>query len=150
MKSSFFARLLKTASANAVKVAFVDQEGTRGTTYGEMMELAWRVAAYIRQQDVPDNSFIAVRMPSCMEYMAAEIGIWMSGCAAVPMGMNYPQKRIDYILKHSESPLLLTLETVRELKNTPNPGMYPPPGNPAHRNPNSGARRQCYPDIYFR
>ena len=43
-----------------------------------------------------------------MEYMAAELGIWLSRCIPVPLGDSFPQNRIDYIMNHCGSPLMLT------------------------------------------
>ena len=50
-----------------------------------------------------------------MEYVAAEIGIWLAGHAIVPMGDKYPKDRIDYIMHHCESPLLINDEVIQAM-----------------------------------
>ena len=52
-----------------------------------------------------------------MEFMAAEIGVWLSRCAAVPMGIKFPQSRVDFIMQHSESAMLITEETMDEIRD---------------------------------
>lgn len=126
MKSIFIQTLLDAAANNASKTAIVDQGGNRQTTYAELLNLAHRVTAYIQSRGVEPQTFIAVKMPYCMEYLAAEIGIWLSRCVAVPIGVSYPASRIDYIMKHSESPLMLTLDEIEEIgKMDPIEGVIP-------------------------
>jgi surfactin family lipopeptide synthetase A len=53
-----------------------------------------------------------------MEYVAAELGIWLSGNVIVPMGDSYPPDRIDYIMGHSEASLLIDKETIKAVVET--------------------------------
>ena len=80
--------------------------------------MACRVAGYLQQKNYPPHSFIGISLPSSMEYVAAEIGIWLAGHAIVPMGDKYPKDRIDYIMHHCESPLLIDDEVIQEMKKT--------------------------------
>ncbi|MGN0538116.1 MAG: amino acid adenylation domain-containing protein, partial [Acutalibacteraceae bacterium] len=84
------------------KVAFVDHGGSRNTTYGQLDELSSKIAAEIVKQGYKKGSIIPVRMPRCMEYIAAEIGIMKAGCVFTPLIMEYPQSRVDYILEICE------------------------------------------------
>ena len=77
--------------------------------------MARRVASYIRAKGIPAQSRIGICLPTCMEYVAAELGIWLTGNVIVPMGDSYPQKRIDYILGHSEAPLLIDQDTIKAI-----------------------------------
>lgn len=111
--------LLETALKNQDNVAIIDQNGERQTTYGELVALARKVAAYLQQKQIPDQSYVCILLPSSMEYMAAEIGIWLSRCVVVPLGQAFPQARIDYIVNHCESSLVIreqTLDEIRELE----------------------------------
>ena len=119
MKSVFIEQVLSNCQQYANKVAIVDKEGSRNTTYMELYQLALKVSSYINQQLIPEHSFISVRMPNCMEFMAAELGIWLANCAAVPMGMNSPEERTATIMKDCECPLLIDLDLMGEIGNRP-------------------------------
>lgn len=107
MKSAFVQKLIDSCKKNTHKIAIVDDGGHRETSYAELYSLALRVSAYIRQKGIPEQSFICIRMHSCMEFMAAELGIWMSRCVAVPIGMNSPEERVSTITSHCTSQLLI-------------------------------------------
>ena len=116
MESKFIHQLLNTVANFEGKVAIVDQNGDRRTTYKELFTLARQVAAYIKEKGIAPQSFIGIRMPDSMEFMAAEIGVWLSRCAAVPMGIKFPQSRVDFIMQHSESAVLITEDTMDEVR----------------------------------
>ena len=115
MTAKFILRLLDSIYDNQNSVALVDQNGQRETTYWELYILACRVAGYIRAKGIPAQSRIGICLPSCMEYVAAELGIWLTGNIIVPMGDSFPQKRIDYILGHCEASLLINQETFKSI-----------------------------------
>lgn len=77
--------------------------------------MACRVAGYLQQKNYPPHSFIGISLPTSMEYVAAEIGIWLAGHAIVPMGDKYPKDRIDYIMHHCESSLLINDEVIQAM-----------------------------------
>ena len=114
----FILRLLDSFKTNEDKIAVVDQNGQRQTTYKELFTMACRVAGYLQQKNYPPHSFIGISLPSSMEYVAAEIGIWLAGHAIVPMGDKYPKDRIDYIMHHCESPLLINDEVIQAMMKT--------------------------------
>lgn len=110
----------KIASEHPNRIAMVDCGGERKTTYGELYELARKTAAWLQSKDLPANSFVPIRMTASMEYMAVEFGIWMAGHAIVPLGDNFPEERVNYILSHCEAPLVIDEATMKEIaKCTP-------------------------------
>ena len=113
--AKFILRLLDSLKTNEDKIAVVDQNGQRQTTYKELFTMACRVAGYLQQNNYPPHSFIGISLPTSMEYVAAEIGIWLAGHAIVPMGDKYPKDRIDYIMHHCESPLLINDEVIQAM-----------------------------------
>ena len=113
--AKFILRLLDSFKANEDKIAVVDQNGQRQTTYKELFKMACRVAGYLQKKNYPPHSFIGISLPTSMEYVAAEIGIWLAGHAIVPMGDKYPKDRIDYIMGHCEASLLINLETFKAI-----------------------------------
>ena len=116
--AKFILRLLDSLKTNEDKIAIVDQNGQRQTTYHELYTMTCRVAGYLQQKNYPSHSFIGICLPASMEYVAAEIGIWLAGHAIVPMGDNYPQDRIDYIMHHCESPLLIDDDVMQAIMKT--------------------------------
>ena len=117
MKSSYIIDLLATAARYEHKVAFVDLDGSRSTTYGQLLALARKVASYLRQEGVKPHSNVCIRMPDTMEFMAAELGVWLSRCAAVPIGMNSPEERARTIVQNCESALLIDEEVMQKAKD---------------------------------
>ena len=80
--------------------------------------MACRVAGYLQKKNYPPHSFIGICLPTSMEYVASEIGIWLAGHAIVPMGDKYPKDRIDYIMHHCESPLLINEDIIQAMMKT--------------------------------
>ena len=113
--AKFILRLLDSLKTNEDKIAVVDQNGQRQTTYKDLFIMACRVAGYLQQKNYPPHSFIGICLPTSMEYLASQIGIWLAGHAIVPMGDKYPKDRIDYIMHHCESPLLINDEVIQEM-----------------------------------
>ena len=60
--------------------AVVDKDG-RVTTYQELGELTRRIAGGLSKRQLPEHSFIPILLPTSMEYIAAEMGVWMTGHA---------------------------------------------------------------------
>ena len=116
--AKFILRLLDSFKTNEDKIAVVDQNGQRQTTYKELFTMACRVAGYLQQKNYPPHSFIGICLPTSMEYLASQIGIWLAGHAIVPMGDKYPKDRIDYIMHHCESPLLINEDVIQAIMKT--------------------------------
>ena len=116
--AKFILRLLDSFKTNEDKMAVVDQNGQRQTTYKDLFIMACRVAGYLQQKNYPPHSFIGICLPTSMEYLASQIGIWLAGHAIVPMGDKYPKDRIDYIMHHCESPLLINDDIIQAIMKT--------------------------------
>ena len=98
-------------------VAIVDRRG-RQTTYKELYDTIRRVAASIQKMGLPEGSFIPVLLPTSMEYIASMMAIWMSGHVPVPLSVNYPPERIEYIKRHSEAEIVVDEELFRKLASS--------------------------------
>lgn len=97
------------------KTAIIDEGGKRYTTYGELYIMACRVVGYLNSLQLPAHSFIGICLPTSMEYIASEIGIWLAGHAIMPMGDEFPQSRINQMMEHSESPLLIDAKEISDI-----------------------------------
>ena len=80
----------QTAESHAAQPAVIDCGGERRTDYRTLSDLSCRTAAWLLQKKLPEHAFLPIRLPSCMEFAAVEIGVWMAGYAAVPMGSAFP------------------------------------------------------------
>lgn len=119
MASTYIKGIVDNCIAHPGRVAVVDSEGTRATSYGELWKLALKTASYISAHGISPQSFVCVLLPPCAEYMAVEIGIWLSRCIAVPMGDKFPQDRIDFIQEHCDSALTVNADVLREINDDP-------------------------------
>ncbi|MCF0218923.1 MAG: non-ribosomal peptide synthetase [Muribaculaceae bacterium] len=99
----FIAKLSEYACTNGDKIAIVDNDGTRETTYAEVDAMSDDVARKLRAKGVPAGSAVLVNMGRCREFIIAEIGILKANCAFVPVVPEYPQARIDYIMRDCEA-----------------------------------------------
>lgn len=94
----FLQNFFKTAEAHPDRIAVVDREGERATTYRELLSSALRVNAWIRQQGLARESVCAIYFPKSMEYIAARLGIIMAGCAWVGLEDLMGKERMSMIL----------------------------------------------------
>lgn len=79
------------------RVALVDRDGQRGTTYGELDKLSALVVGKLLAQGFGKGDFVLVNMGRRMEYIAAYIGVLKAGCVVVPVVPDYPEDRINFI-----------------------------------------------------
>ena len=121
MDSAYIKRIIENCRNFPEREAVVDNDGVRKTTYGDLLAFALKTAAYISGRGIGAQSFITLKLPPCAEYMAAEIGIWLSRCVAVPMGDKFPQERIDFITEHCDSALNIDESVLAEIGALPEP-----------------------------
>ncbi len=115
MQSEFIKRIVNSINENASKIAIYDRDGSRCCTYGDFYVLSRRVASYIKKNGIAPGSYVGILLPKSIEFLAAELGIWFAGCASVPLGISYPQERIEYIKKNCDSPLIITSDMWGEI-----------------------------------
>lgn len=89
------------------RMAVVDQNGERKTSYGQLETMARKISSYITSKNLPESSFIPILLPAGVEYLAAELGIWMAGHAIVPLSRMFSPERINYIVKECEAVFVL-------------------------------------------
>lgn len=117
MESNYIKKIIDNCRQFPDRVAVVDKEGTRQTTYGELLQLALKTSEYLTAHGIVAHDFVPVLLPPCAEYMAVEIGIWITRCVVVPMGDKFPQDRIIFIQEHCESKLTIDAAVLTEILN---------------------------------
>ncbi|MCU0289616.1 MAG: non-ribosomal peptide synthetase, partial [Acidobacteria bacterium] len=77
-------------------------------TYKKLNEKCNQLASILREQGVEPDSIIAIIVERSIEMIIGILGILKSGGSYLPIDPDYPQERIDYILKDSGTKLLVT------------------------------------------
>ena len=89
-----------------VAVAFEDKK----LTYRELNEKANSLARYLINQDIKPGTVIGLRLNKRLEMIIGILAIIKSGCCYLPINMQYPQDRVDFMLSDSNAKLLLGTE----------------------------------------
>ncbi|MDQ1354014.1 MAG: hypothetical protein QG657_4323, partial [Acidobacteriota bacterium] len=78
------------------------------TTYRQLNEQSDRLAGLLIERGVRTDNIVGIMMERCIEMILGIWGILKAGGAYLPIDPDYPQERIDYILKDSAAKILLT------------------------------------------
>lgn len=108
-------RFIAVVKKNAKEIAVVDCNGTRKTTYEELNAMRMLVAGKLKSYNFVPGTPVLILMDRNVEYVASYLGILSAGLACVPLSLEYPQDRIDYIKENCKSPLVLTEEFLADL-----------------------------------
>ena len=107
--------LLEAQSANAPNaVALVEavMEGNApekgDLTYGELNRRANQVAHLLLDMGIDKEVFVGVFMERSMDMIVAIVGILKAGCAYLPLDRDYPRARLDFMLRDTDAPVLIT------------------------------------------
>lgn len=115
----FEEQVLKTPNKTAVIAC------DKTLTYDELNRLSNRIANSLIQKGVKANDIVAFALPRNSYLIAIMFGILKSGAAYMPIDLNYPQDRIDYMLSDSNAKFFITEDNINELisKNEENPNV---------------------------
>ncbi len=89
---------------NNVAIVFEDLK----MTYKELNEKANQLANYLKTQNLSSEDIICVLLDKSIEMIIAILAVLKNRCAYLPIDMDFPKERIDYIIKDSKSKILLT------------------------------------------
>ncbi len=89
-----------------IAVVFEDEK----LTYKELNEKANSLARYLINQDIKPGTVIGLRLNKRLEMIIGILAIIKSGCCYLPINMQYPQDRVDFMLSDSNAKLLLGTE----------------------------------------
>lgn len=101
----------------------------RTLTYRELNEEANRIAHGLMEQGVKPGDIVAFALPRNSHLISAIFGILKAGAAYLPIDPDYPQDRINHMLRDSAAQHFLTKKDVAQLLETnftANPGIYIP------------------------
>ncbi|GJD17563.1 amino acid adenylation domain-containing protein [Rivularia sp. IAM M-261] len=81
-------------------------------TYRELNEQANQLAHYLRSLGVKAGVMVGICVERSLEMVVAILGVLKAGGAYVPIDPNYPSERLSFILKDTQTPILLTLSNL--------------------------------------
>ena len=117
-------------------------------TYRELNELSNRVANGLIKRGVEPRHNVLIMLPRTKDLIASIIGVLKAGCGFIPIDMEYPQDRIDYIYENSQADYIISNETkdnsldIKELleeENIENPDVEISPDDTAYMIYTSGS-----------
>ena len=117
-------------------------------TYRKLNELSNRVANALIKRGVEPRNNVLVMLPRNSDMIAAILGVLKAGCAYIPIDLEYPKERIDYIYENSQSDYIISNETydnsldIKELleeENIKNPDVEITPNDLAYMIYTSGS-----------
>lgn len=79
-------------------------------TYQELDRLSEEIARSIKSAGIAPYSSIAVCMPASVNCMAVILGILKAGCCYVPIDVDFPKSRYDFILRDASCRMLFNEE----------------------------------------
>jgi fatty-acyl-CoA synthase len=105
-----------------VQVHLLEEDTGRDISYGQLMEMASRVAAGLYEEGLRRNETVAIMLPTCADFFYAFFGVMLAGGIAVPI---YPPARPDrieeyvrrqvLILRNAEVRFLVSFDRVRAI-----------------------------------
>ncbi|MHA6493332.1 AMP-binding protein [Pseudomonas borbori] len=76
------------------------------SSWGEAAEQARRAANWLRRQELPPGSRIAIISKNCAHWIITDLAIWMAGHVSVPLYPNLTAESVRQVLSHSEAALV--------------------------------------------
>ncbi|MBM7788492.1 non-ribosomal peptide synthetase [Tenggerimyces flavus] len=83
-------------------------------TYAELDAAANRVAHLLKAKGVQTEDVVGVAVPRTTDLVVALLGVLKSGAAYLPLDLDHPPERIDYMLDDAGAKLVLTANELRD------------------------------------
>jgi len=87
----------------------------KNLAYRELNEQANKIAHYLIDMGVKSEDIIALMLPRKSYLLSAIIGVLKCGAAYLPIDINYPKERIEYILEDSKANICITEDNIVEI-----------------------------------
>lgn len=101
------------AEHNPDAIAVIAENQT--LTYGELNQRANQLAHYLQKQGLESEMLIAVCVERSLEMVISLLGILKAGGAYLPIDANYPQARLEFILRDANVKVVLTQSNLGHL-----------------------------------
>ncbi len=90
-------------------------------TYKELNEQSNRLTGLLIEKGVLVDDLVGIMLERSIELITGILGILKAGGAYLPIDPEYPQERIEYMLKDSGTRILINKSKIRNLKSETNP-----------------------------
>lgn len=77
-------------------------------TYEELDELSTKAAIYLQKQGMCEQEFVCICLPGTIESIVMMLAILKAGGVYVPIDVDFPQARKEYILKNTKTRYVIT------------------------------------------
>ncbi len=81
-------------------------------TYGELDRRANQLARYLLKQGVAPDQIVGVHLHKSIEMIVAVLAVMKAGGAYLPMDLNYPAERLQYMVSEAGVKVLVTQEAL--------------------------------------
>lgn len=110
---SIVALIEDQVAKSPTSVAVKDENTT--LTYAELNKRANRLAHYLLEEyKLQQDDLVGVLLPKSIDAVVAILAVLKSGAAYLPIDINYPEERIQYILRDSRVKLLICEDEKRQ------------------------------------
>ncbi len=89
---------------NNIAVVFEDQS----LTYRELNEKANQLAHFLIEHGVVSNSIVGIYLDKSLEVIVSMIAILKTGSAFLPLDIEYPEERLNYVIGHACPKVILS------------------------------------------
>lgn len=89
-------------------------EGDRTVTYLQLNQRANQIARFLRRHGVKSQDVVGLMLPRSIEFMEGILGILKTGAAYVPIDIQYPTERKQYIIDDCHVSQLLCAEGMKD------------------------------------
>ncbi|MBV9496382.1 MAG: amino acid adenylation domain-containing protein [Acidobacteria bacterium] len=87
--------------------------GEQSLTYRQLQERAHALALYLQAEGVKPDDLVGVCMTRSLEMVIALYGILLAGGAYVPLDPDYPDERLQHMVRDSGAAIVLTQDALR-------------------------------------
>ncbi|MGB5636300.1 MAG: amino acid adenylation domain-containing protein [Waterburya sp.] len=94
--------------AIAIILPAIKENTSSQLTYQELDNRANKLASLLQQKGVEQGTLVVLMMTRSLELVVAILGILKAGGVYVPLDPSYPQERLEWMLKDSQSPVIIT------------------------------------------
>ncbi|WP_051412136.1 non-ribosomal peptide synthetase [Halonatronum saccharophilum] len=94
------------------RIALIYKEDS--LSYRELNKKAKKVAINLRKHQVKPNDIVAIMIDRSIDMIISILGVLKSGAAYLPIDINYPKERKDYIFADSRAKVLLTESNLKQ------------------------------------
>lgn len=98
--------IAEQAAEQPDKIAVVSRDDN--LSYRELNLRAEQLASHLREKDLAANTVVALCVERSPDMLVGILGILKAGCAYVPLDPSYPQARLDFMVRDTSTPTIVT------------------------------------------